>query len=180
MRASLLRHLLSIAILPFTVTVVIPVWLARRGDVRLALAEGAAGRLAQLGGLAVLAVGLALFASSLRRFATEGEGTLAPWDPPRRLVVRGPYRYVRNPMISGVVFVLFGEALVLLSRPHLWWALTFLALNAIYIPLLEEPMLERRFGESYREYRRHVRRFVPRVRPWEGGRRDEGMKGMKG
>ena len=169
MRASLLRHLLSIAILPFTVTVVIPVWLARRGDVRLALAEGAAGRLAQLGGLAVLAVGLALFASSLRRFATEGEGTLAPWDPPRRLVVRGPYRYVRNPMISGVVFVLFGEALVLLSRPHLWWALTFLALNAIYIPLLEEPMLERRFGESYREYRRHVRRFVPRGRPWEGG-----------
>lgn len=164
----LLRHLLSVAALPFTVAVLVPAWLARRNGVALALGDGAGRRAAQLAGLALLAVGLLLFASSLRRFATEGEGTLAPWDPPRRLVLRGPYRYVRNPMISGVLFVLFGEALVLLSRPHLEWALMFLAINAIYIPLLEEPMLERRFGDAYREYRRHVRRFIPRLRPWDG------------
>jgi protein-S-isoprenylcysteine O-methyltransferase Ste14 len=72
-------------------------------------------------------------------------------------------------MISGVIFVLFGEALVLLSLPHAVWATAFLVLNLLYIPLIEEPQLERRFGDSYREYRRHVRRFLPRVRPWNPG-----------
>jgi protein-S-isoprenylcysteine O-methyltransferase Ste14 len=122
--------------------------------------------LVQAVGIGVAIIGLLLFASSLRRFATEGDGTLAPWDPPRRLVVRGPYRYVRNPMISGVVFVLFGEAAMLRSPSHLIWALIFLGLNAVYIPLLEEPQLERRFGKAYVEYRRHVPGLLPRVRPW--------------
>ena len=71
-------------------------------------------------GIGLLAVGVVLFVASLGRFVREGRGTLAPWDPPRRLVVRGPYRYVRNPMISGVVLALFGEAALLLSRPHLF------------------------------------------------------------
>src|SRR5262249_44443651 len=102
----------------------------------------------------------------LRRFATDGEGTLAPWDPPRRFVVRGPYRFVRNPMISGVILLLFGEALVLMSAPHTVWAASFLVLNLVWIPIVEEPQLERRFGAPYAEYRRHVRRFIPRVRPW--------------
>ena len=70
-------------------------------------------------------------------------------------------------MISGVVLVLFGEALLLLSWPHVTWALIFLGINAIYIPLLEEPLLAERFGESYREYCRHVPRLLPRLRPWE-------------
>ena len=163
----LIRHVLSVAALPFVMAVVIPVWLARRNGISLSVASGLVPLLGQLLGALLLGVGLLLFASSLRRFATDGKGTLAPWDPPRHLVVRGPYRYVRNPMISGVIFVLFGEALVLLSWPHLRWALLFLGINFVYIPLLEEPDLEMRFGESYREYRRHVRRFVPRLRPWE-------------
>src|SRR5204863_9299262 len=117
-------------------------------------------------GVALLAVGLVLFATTLRLFATVGRGTLAPWDPPKRLVIRGPYRYVRNPMISGVLFVLFGEALVLRSSPHLEWAVVFLIVNIIYIPLLEEPQLAARFGEPYREYRRHVGRFIPQRTPW--------------
>ena len=167
MRASMAaRHVLSIALLPFTVAVLVPVWLARAYGVALS-PGGSAYRVAlQAGGAMLIAIGAVLFAASLSRFASEGEGTLAPWDPPRRLVVRGPYRWVRNPMISGVVFVLFGEAAVLASRPHAVWALTFLAANAIYIPLLEEPMLEERFGAPYAEYRRHVPRFVPRLTPW--------------
>src|SRR5688572_1254666 len=120
----LLRHLLAVVALPFVVTVVIPMWLARRNGITMGVAAGLPQLLLQLVGLGVLGVGVLLFVSSLRRFATEGQGTLAPWDPPHRLVLRGPYRYVRNPMISGVVFILFGEALVLLSRPHLTWALT--------------------------------------------------------
>jgi protein-S-isoprenylcysteine O-methyltransferase Ste14 len=164
---SLLRQLLSIAILPGTVVVLVPLWIARANGIELALAGSAGGLVLQLAGLGALAVGVLLFASSLRRFATEGEGTLAPWDPPRRLVVRGPYRFVRNPMISGVIFVLFGEALLLLSLPHALWALAFLGLNLVYIPLLEEPQLEQRFGDPYREYCRNVPRVVPRATPWE-------------
>jgi protein-S-isoprenylcysteine O-methyltransferase Ste14 len=163
----LIRHLLSIAALPFVVTVLVPVWLMRTNHIALTLGITGFRILAQAGGLLLLAFGLFLFASSLRRFATEGKGTLAPWDPPRRLVVRGPYRYVRNPMISGVVFVLFGEALLLLSRPHFVWALIFLGVNFIYIPLLEETGLRQRFGDSYVEYCRHVPRLIPRFRPWE-------------
>jgi protein-S-isoprenylcysteine O-methyltransferase Ste14 len=72
-------------------------------------------------------------------------------------------------MISGVIFILFGEAFALLSPAHGVWAAAFLTLNLIYLPLMEEPQLERRFGESYREYRRHVRRFLPRLRPWDPG-----------
>lgn len=162
----LIRHLLSVAALPFTVAVLVPMWIARRGGVALTVATSPLALLGQLVGAVLLGVGLLLFAASLRRFAGEGDGTLAPWDPPRRLVLRGPYRYVRNPMISGVIFVVFGEALVLMSRPHLMWALTFLGINLVYIPLFEEPQLETRFGAPYREYRRHVRRFVPRLRPW--------------
>ena len=163
----LLRHLLSVAALPFMVTIVIPVWLARRNGVTVGVAASVPLLLLQVVGVGVLGIGLVLFASSLRRFATEGEGTLAPWDPPRRLVVRGPYRYVRNPMISGVILILFAEALLILSRAHFMWALTFLAINAVYIPLFEEPQLAGRFGEDYEEYRRNVPRLVPRLRPWE-------------
>ena len=164
---QLLRHLLAIAALPFMVAVVVPIWIARGSPGSAHVGRSALEVLAQLGGLLALATGLVLFAASLRWFATVGKGTLAPWDPPRALVVRGPYRYVRNPMISGVIFILIGEALVLLSRPHAMWALAFAAINAVYIPLFEEPQLERRFGASYREYRRHVRRFLPRLRPWQ-------------
>lgn len=146
--------------------VLVPIWLARRNHVGLALGTTMPHVLAEVAGLGLLLIGLFLFFSSLRRFATEGQGTLAPWDPPRELVLHGPYRYVRNPMISGVVLVLFGEASILVSKPHAVWALTFLAVNLVYIPLFEEPQLRRRFGAPYVEYCRHVPRLVPRLRPW--------------
>lgn len=164
----LLRHVLAIALLPFTVTVIVPLWIARRYAVALLPAVSLASLPLQVLAIGLLAVGIALFVGSLRRFQTEGHGTLAPWDPPRQLVVRGPYRYVRNPMISGVIFVLFGEALLWSSLPHAVWAMAFLVINLIYIPLVEEPQLRRRFGASYMELCRHVPRFVPRLRPWEG------------
>ena len=167
--SMLARHLASIAALPFVVTVVVPVWVARRNDISVRLGTTGLQIVAQSAGILLMAFGVLLFASSLRRFATEGEGTLAPWDPPRRLVLRGPYRYVRNPMISGVLFILFGEALLLLSRPHFVWALIFLAMNILFIPLIEEPDLRRRFGDSYVDYCRHVPRLFPRLQPWEPG-----------
>jgi protein-S-isoprenylcysteine O-methyltransferase Ste14 len=166
----LLRHAISVVLLPVTVTTVVPVWIARRYHVPVALPSTAAGFLLVLAGAAALAVGVWLFAASLSHFFTEGKGTLAPWDPPRRLVVRGPYRYVRNPMISGVIFILAGEALILRSVPHAWWVAIFAGMNAIVIPLTEEPLLKLRFGDEYRVYCENVRRFLPRVKPWEGAR----------
>ena len=168
----ILRQLLSIAILPVTVTVGIPIWLARRHGIRFAIGTAAPEMLLQLIGAASLAAGLLLFASSLRQFAARGKGTLAPWDPPKHLVVEGPYRYVRNPMISGVLCELIGEASLLQSWPHGQWALLFLVINLVYIPLSEEPQLEARLGASYAEYRRHVRRLLPRLRPWNPPGRD--------
>jgi protein-S-isoprenylcysteine O-methyltransferase Ste14 len=161
------RHMLSVAVLPFSVAVLVPLWLARSNNISPAIATTAPQVFAQIVGVLLLLVGLTLFAASLRKFVTEGEGTLAPWDPPRRLVVLGPYRYVRNPMISGVVFTLFGEALLLISRPHLMWALIFLGASFVWIPLVEEAGLRRRFGDSYAQYCRHVPRLIPRLRPWQ-------------
>jgi len=160
------RHFLSIAILPFTVIVLVPLWIARRTGVVPRVGDGLFESGLQLLGLVLLAVGLAFFVSSLRRFAVDGRGTLAPWDPPRQLVVRGPYRYVRNPMISGVILILCGEALVLLSWRHAAWALIFFAANVTWIPLFEEPQLAHRFGDRYREYCQHVPRVIPRLTPW--------------
>ena len=163
--AMFLRHLVAIAILPLTVTVIVPWWIARQYGVHPSPGTSAGPLAVQGIGVVVLAVGLLLAISSLRRLAVEGDGTLAPWDPPRNLVVRGPYRFVRNPMISGVLFVLAGEAMLLRSTAHAVWAVVFLGINLVYIPLIE-PLLRHRFGDPYREYCGHVPRVFPRLRPW--------------
>jgi protein-S-isoprenylcysteine O-methyltransferase Ste14 len=162
-----LRHLLAIAILPVSVTVLVPLWIARTNQIELTRAATPGAWAALIVGILVSGIGLFFFAYSLHEFATRGRGTLAPWDAPRRLVVRGPYRYVRNPMITGVLFILFGEALLLRSPPHLVWALIFLGMNAIYIPLIEEPQLRRRFGQDYIDYCRKVPRILPRRSRYE-------------
>ena len=164
----LARHLLSIAALPFTVTVLVPWWLAQRDGVSFRVGHTALEIATQVAGCGVLVIGLMLFAASLRQFIVRGRGTLAPWDPPKHLVVEGPYRYVRNPMISGVLFIVSGEAMILLSGSHAVWALIFLIINAIYIPISEEPGLRQRFGASYDTYCANVGRLIPRITPWSG------------
>lgn len=166
---SLLRHLLAIVALPLVVLVAVPVWLARGAEISFELPATTGGATAVVAGLFLAAVGALLFSTSLFRFGTEGQGTLAPWDPPRNLVVKGPYAYVRNPMISGVILLLFAECLVLRSSPHLAWAGLFLFITAAHIPIFEEPQLRSRFGAEYDRYARNVPRLVPRLRPWRDG-----------
>lgn len=162
-----LRHLLSILILPFTVTVLVPLWLLRNDVSQDVAPQGPWVRLLVLAAAAAaLLIGLTLFTSTLIRFARTGRGTLAPWDPPRVLVVQGVYRYVRNPMISGVLFILFAEALLTGSRRIFIWFVLFLTINLVYIPLLEEPGLEARFGNRYDVYKKNVPRWLPRVKAW--------------
>jgi protein-S-isoprenylcysteine O-methyltransferase Ste14 len=164
-----LRHLLSILILPTTVTIVVPYFIVssefrREGfESTLGALDLAAIACGALGGSA----GLALVAVTIRHFAIVGKGTLAPWDPPKRLVVAGIYRYVRNPMISGVLTILVGEALVFRSLGLVQWVVAFFVINAIYIPLFEERQLEGRFGDDYREYKHNVPRWIPRTTPWQ-------------
>lgn len=162
----ILRHLFAIALLPFTVVVLAPYWIYRAYAIALTLPVSVGGRAAAILGACALVAGLTLFVASLRRFANEGEGTLAPWDPPVKFVATGPYRYVRNPMISGVLLMLIAESLLLNSLPHFAWVVAVFVINSIYIPLVEERSLGLRFGESYERYCRNVRRFVPRLTPW--------------
>ena len=157
------RHLRAIGPLPGMVAVVVPALLALAygTNVGWGLASPA-GALPVLAGVLPIAAGLRLIWETISLFGSVGKGTLAPWDPTTRLVVEGPYRRVRNPMISGVGAVLMGEAALLGSVPILIEFAVFATVNAIYIPLFEEPGLERRFGEEYREYKRRVPRWIPR------------------
>jgi protein-S-isoprenylcysteine O-methyltransferase Ste14 len=161
------RHARAVFLLPTLVTVAIPAIIVWRRGAEIEPVS------ALLGGVLV-ALGLVLVAWTLELFVTVGQGTLAPWDPTSKLVVRGPYSHVRNPMITGVACILAGEALLFWSWPLLVLLVLFAVANAIYMPLAEEPGLRRRFGEEYDAYSAQVPRWVPRVRSWnatgvEGG-----------
>jgi len=169
---KLMRHLLAIGLLPFVVTVVVPAYIIRTSTT-LNISWGLPsplGLLPTLLGSILVGLGVLLVYKTISLFATVGKGTLAPWDPPRRLVIRGPYRHVRNPMISGVLSILLGEAILLGSVPLVVWFVIDLALNALTIPLVEEPILEGRFGSDYVTYKRNVPRWIPRPKPWKPGR----------
>lgn len=158
------RHLLSILLLPFTVVVLVPAALLRSSQAPDLVLAPAIALLGSLTGSLLLAAGLGLFAWSVVLFARVGRGTLAPWDPTRRLVAVGPYRLVRNPMISGVAAMLLGEFLLLRSSVLGFWALAFIIVNHLYFLLSEEPGLRRRFGDEYEAYRKRVPRWLPRIR----------------
>jgi protein-S-isoprenylcysteine O-methyltransferase Ste14 len=158
------RHALAILVLPVVMAVIVPYWLLTRFDLtdtRWAAASTFALPMRVLGA-ALLLAGVVLFSWCVSLFARVGSGTLAPWDPTQHLVAVGPYRYVRNPMITGVAAVLAGEALLTGSRVLALWLVLFVAFNYAYFVLLEEPELERRLGEPYRQYKTRVPRWIPR------------------
>ena len=161
------RQLRAIALLPGIGAVVVPgLILALTGfQVGWGL-DGALAALPVVAGAILIAAGLMLMYRTIALLARLGQGTLAPWDPTRKLVVRGPYRFVRNPMITGVLTVLIGEAVLFGSLGVLAWAGVFAALNAVWFPLVEEPGLRERFGDEYDAYRRNVPRCIPRRTPW--------------
>jgi protein-S-isoprenylcysteine O-methyltransferase Ste14 len=169
---TLVRHLVAILLLPFVVTVIVPGWLM---EARWALpaelpATTAVARATHVAGGALLVAGALLFAWCVLLFARVGRGTLAPWDPTTALVAVGPYRWVRNPMITGVSAVLAGQALIHRSPRLLAWLGLFVLINHAYFLLVEEPGLERRFGDAYVRYRRSVPRWLPR---WRARERDD-------
>jgi protein-S-isoprenylcysteine O-methyltransferase Ste14 len=164
---SLWRHAAAVLLLPGIVVLAVPALIVWRTGAELFWWPAVAAL-----GVTLIALGLVLVARTVALFAAEARGTLAPWDPTAQLVVRGPYRYVRNPMISGVLLILLGEAALFGSLALLLWFLAVFVVNAIYFPLVEEPGLKRRFGEEYQTYRAHVPRWFPRLRPWAGEETD--------
>ena len=93
---------------------------------------------------------------TISSFIRIGKGTLAPWSPTKKLFIAGMHAYVRNPMIMGVLTVLIGESIAIISLNILVWAGFFFLLNTVVFILYEEPDLEKKFGDEYREYKRNV------------------------
>ena len=117
----------------------------------------------QLLGLSIILAGAALLAACIFEFARSGRGTLSPVDPPKRLVVRGLYRYVRNPMYLAVTAILLGEVMLMRSGAlAVYWLIWFAVVNAFVIGY-EEPTLRAEFGASYEAYMRTVGRWIPRA-----------------
>jgi protein-S-isoprenylcysteine O-methyltransferase Ste14 len=116
----------------------------------------------QVAGTLLAVSGAALAIACIFTFVFVGRGTPAPFDPPRRLVVRGPYRWVRNPMYLGAGLALAGAALFYQSLPLLGYAGLFLFMTHLLVVLYEEPALRRTFAGDYDAYCRRVGRWWPK------------------
>ena len=116
---------------------------------------------AQVVGMVLVTVGAVLAIWCVVTFGTIGQGSPAPFDPPRRLVIRGPYRFVRNPMYVGSLLALGGGALYFTSLPLLGFIVFIWITEHALVYFYEEPTLRRTFGDDYEEYCRTVRRWLP-------------------
>jgi len=156
-------------ILPFTVLLIIPAGILWATGFRIGWGLGWPwDAVVVLAGSVLLGNGLYYLFMTIRLFINIGKGTLAPWSPTKKLVIIGPYRYVRNPMISGVLMTLLGESITFGSTGIFIWFLLFFGINHIYFVYSEEPGLAKRFGEEYITYKKNVPRWIPRLRPWIG------------
>lgn len=154
---NLLKQIFSL-ILPVTVLVIVPLWIEKNRAIHV----GAHLFL----GLILILSGLIVMGYTISSFIRIGKGTLAPWSPTKNFVITGLYRYMRNPMILGVLTVLVGEALSIRSKNILIWAGAFFIINTIYFIIYEEPDLEKKFGGEYHEYKKNVSRWLPRLTPF--------------
>jgi protein-S-isoprenylcysteine O-methyltransferase Ste14 len=154
----ILRSILFTLLCPGTVTVVIPYFIVFGGQVD----HPPWAPWCYLG-LLPIGIGAGILLRCIWDFAVAGRGTLAPIDPPKNLVVRGLYRYVRNPMYVGVVAILLGESLWFGSPWLLGYAFAFFLLVQLFVIRYEEPTLRRQFGESYEAYRQRVHRWLPHL-----------------
>ena len=118
--------------------------------------------MSQVLAVSLVAAGALLVFSCILTFVFVGKGTTAPFDPPRRLVVSGPYHYVRNPIYMGADCALFGAALYYHSLGLLVYGMLFFAFMHIWVRTYEEPALRRTFGHEYEAYCAQVHRWWPR------------------
>ena len=154
---NLLKTLIFMVVAPATVTIYLPYMMlaGRTGTPQLGAVRYV--------GLLPIFVGVCCELWCAWDFAMKGRGTPAPFDPPKELVVRGLYRYVRNPMYVSVMLILGGEILLFASRTLLWYAaVVFVGFN-LFVLLYEEPTLRHKFGAAYERYCASVPRWLPRL-----------------
>jgi protein-S-isoprenylcysteine O-methyltransferase Ste14 len=146
-------------ILPVTVLILIPLWIEERfTDILITFL---------IPGIIIILLGLYVMILSILTIIRIGKGTIAPWSPANKLIIAGLYSYVRNPLITGVLIVLIGEALAIKSLNIFIWSIVFFIGNNIYFILFEEPGLEKRFGAEYKLYKLNVHRWIPRLKPFK-------------
>ena len=163
------KYLREILILPIAELIVVPgvlLWLTGPDTFDLWQSIPATRLSLPILGTLSICLGFALLVTTVRQFAKAKTGTIAPWRVSQRLVVQGVYRHVRNPMMTGVLTILLGEAILIASLPVLIWFIVFVGVTAVYIPLIEEPALLKQFGTEYLSYKRNVPRWIPQLRPW--------------
>lgn len=147
------RAALAFLVLPGTVAFLVPLLLLRAPGQRWVNPVG----------LVPLAIGVILFLWCVRDFYVAGKGTLAPWDPPRKLVVVGLYRWSRNPMYIAVSLVLLGWAIGFASRAMFIYAIAIMIVFHLRVVFFEEPWLARTHGEEFERYRARVPRWFGRL-----------------
>lgn len=155
-----IKTLIFTILAPGTVTILLP---------RLLLSSSAGASSFDIGlfrflGVVPILLGASIYLWCAWDFTFAGKGTPAPIDPPKELVARGLYRYVRNPMYVGMSSILIGETLLFQSVALLAYAGTVWLVFHLFVLLYEEPALTRKFGDSYRRFRETVPRWIPRIR----------------
>jgi protein-S-isoprenylcysteine O-methyltransferase Ste14 len=150
-RPMLLRAIFAFVCLPGTIAFIVPL--------ALGLGWGNSVRY-PLAGTVLVGVGTLLLLACVREFYVAGRGTLAPWSPPRHLVITGPYRYSRNPMYVAVLMMLAGWATLWSSSDLAIYAAVVLVGFVLRVRLNEEPWAERTFGEQWQAYRSRVPRWL--------------------
>jgi protein-S-isoprenylcysteine O-methyltransferase Ste14 len=115
----------------------------------------------------LIAVGAMVLLRCVWDFFSAGHGTLAPIDPPKKLVVQGLYRFTRNPMYNGVLSIVIGEAWLFHSRPILQYLAVVAVMFHLFVVFYEEPALRSAFGEEYERYRQRVPRWGFTLRPYD-------------
>jgi len=152
----LLKNLLFTIVIPGTVAVYVPLWIANTHQPR----TGVTGAVA----IALLTLGALIYAWCIWDFATFGRGTPAPIDAPKKLVVRGLYHYTRNPMYVGVLTVIVGWAVLFQTKSLAIYALIVALCFHLFVLFYEEPRLRHQFGKDYENYRVRVGRWLPKLR----------------
>jgi protein-S-isoprenylcysteine O-methyltransferase Ste14 len=154
-----LKTLIFTVLGPGTVAVWIPSWLLSSPGSRGSMPLGNF----RYAGLAVMLIGGLIYIWCAWDFTFAGRGTPAPIDPPKELVVRGLYRRVRNPMYIGVLSAVLGQAIWFESGAMLAYAGIVFVMFSSFVLLYEEPVLRRKFGDSYLRYCETVPRWIPRI-----------------
>ena len=120
-----------------------------------------ASTFALIAGSLMIITGAGFLAWTSSIFAAFGQGTLAPWDGPQKLVILGPFRYVRNPSAISIITMLWGETLIFNSFYILGWSLIYWLMIQVYPIFKEEVGLEKKYGEAYARYKKDVPRWIP-------------------